>query len=65
MCDTSGSICEVVDPKNPEDPVLNHLFKNTLILLIKGTAKHNEELIKRFVADPKPIYYNEEFRRGE
>ena len=61
VCDTSGSICEVVNPLDPSDPLLNHLATNTLILLIKGNATHNEELIKRFTKNPKPIYYNENF----
>tara|TARA_B100000902_G_scaffold49203_1_gene56123 strand:- start:519 stop:1379 length:861 start_codon:yes stop_codon:yes gene_type:complete len=61
VCDTSGSICEVVNPEDPNDPLLNHLSKNTLIILIKGDEKHKDQLIKRFKANPKPIYYNENF----
>ena len=61
VCDTSGSICEVVNPEDPNDPLLNHLSKNTLIILIKGDKKHKDQLIKRFKTNPKPIYYNENF----
>lgn len=61
VCDTSGSICEVVNPEDPNDPLLSHLAKDTLIILIKGSRKHKEQLIKRFKKDPKPIYYNEDF----
>ena len=61
VCDTSGSICEVVNPEDPNDPLLSHLAKDTLIILIKGSKKHKEQLIKRFKKDPKPIYYNEHF----
>ena len=61
VCDTSGSICEVVNPEDPNDPLLNHLSQNTLIILIKGDKKHKDQLIKRFKANPKPIYYNENF----
>ena len=61
VCDTSGSICEVVNPEDPNDPLLNHLSKNTLIILIKGDKKHKDKLMKRFEANPKPIYYNENF----
>ena len=61
VCDTSGSICEVVNPEDPNDPLLSHLAKDTLIILIKGSRKHREQLIKRFKKDPKPIYYNEDF----
>ena len=61
VCDTSGSICEVVNPEDPNDPLLSHLYEDTLIILIKGSRKHKEQLIKRFKKDPKPIYYNENF----
>ena len=61
VCDTSGSICEVVNPEDPNDPLLSHLAEDTLIILIKGSRKHKEQLIKRFKKDPKPIYYNEDF----
>ncbi len=61
VCDTSGSICEVVNPLERSDPLLNHLSSNTLIVLIQGLEKHNQELIRRFSEDPKPIYYNTSF----
>ena len=61
VCDTSGSICEVVNPEDPNDPLLTHLSKNKLIVLIKGDKKHKDQLIKRFKSNPKPIYYNENF----
>ena len=61
VCDTSGSICEVVNPEDPNDPLLSHLYEDTLIILIKGSRKHKEQLIKRYKKDPKPIYYNEDF----
>lgn len=61
VCDTSGSICEVVNPEDPNDPLLSHLAEDTLIILIKGSRKNKEQLIKRFKKDPKPIYYNEDF----
>ena len=61
ICDTSGSICEIVNPLDRSDPLLNHLSSNTLIVLIKGTEKHKKELVKRFKEEPKPIYYNELF----
>ena len=61
VCDTSGSICEVVNPEDLNDPLLKHLSKDTLLILIKGSKKHKEQLINRFKANPKPIYYNEHF----
>ncbi len=32
VCDTGGSICEVVDPENPDDPVLKTLSDATLMV---------------------------------
>ena len=37
VCDTSGSICEVVNPEDLNDPLLKHLSSDTLIILIKGS----------------------------
>jgi len=61
ICDTSGSICEVVDAEDPNDPVLTALSQNTLLVWIKGTEAHTEELIRRFDKAPKPMYYQAEF----
>jgi hypothetical protein len=57
ICDTGGSICEVVNPDDKNDPVLNHMSQNLLLVWIKGTDAHADELTKRFDADPKPMYY--------
>lgn len=61
ICDTSGSICEVVDPSDPEDPVLKALSEETLLVWIKGSEAHTEELIRRFDRAPKPMYYQPNF----
>ena len=57
VCDSSGSICEVVDDDN--DIILKTLSENLLIVWIKGEEDHNEELIARFRKNPKPMYYNQ------
>ncbi len=57
ICDTGGSICEVVNPANPGDEVLRTLSTNTLMVWIEGSEDHTEELIRRFVKAPKPMYY--------
>ncbi len=57
ICDCSGSLCHVVDPEDPADPVLSALGEHTLILYIRGTAAHAEMLVERFKADPKPMHY--------
>jgi hypothetical protein len=61
ICDTSGSICEVVDPANESDPVLNALSDTALLVWIKGTDDHADELVRRFDRAPKPMYYQQEF----
>jgi hypothetical protein len=61
ICDTSGSVCEVVDPDDPDDPVLSDLSSAMLLVWIRGTDAHLEELARRFDRAPKPMYYQETF----
>ncbi len=61
ICDTGGSICEWVDPDNPDDPVLSELAKHTLMIWIEGDEAHTADLIRRFDAAPKPMSYQAEF----
>ena len=61
VCDSGGSICEVVDPDDPADPVLSALSKNVLMLWIEGSEAHTAELIRRFDRAPKPMYYQPQF----
>jgi hypothetical protein len=61
VCDTSGSIVEVVDPDDPADPVLAAVTQHLLPVWIEGTEAHTEELIRRFDRDPKPMYYQPAF----
>lgn len=61
VCDSGGSICEVVEPENPKDPVLTALSRVTLMVWIEGTEAHTEDLIRRFDKAPKPMYYQPEF----
>ena len=63
MCDTGGSLCEVVDPDDPDDPVLAELARNVLLVQIRGTEAHADELARRFAKAPKPMYYPEHFLR--
>lgn len=57
VCDTGGSICEVVDPADPEDEVLCALSAQCLMVWIESPEGHEAELIRRFQSNPKPIYY--------
>ena len=61
VCDSGGSICEVVDPDDPKDPVLRSLSAHLLPVWIKGSDAHTAELIRRFDRTPKPMYYQPEF----
>ncbi len=63
VCDSGGSICEVVDADNPADPVMKVLSENLLMVWLKGSEAHRAELIRRFDRAPKPIYYQPEFLR--
>lgn len=61
ICDSSGSLCEVVDPDDLNDPVLCALAECTLLLYIEGTPEHTATLVERFRKYPKPMYYQPAF----
>ena len=61
IADTGGSLIEVVDPANAEDPVIKALTSSTLLLYIRGTEHDAEELVRRFREHPKPMYYQPHF----
>ncbi|MCY3880396.1 MAG: ATPase [Rhodobacteraceae bacterium] len=61
VCDSGGSICEIVDPEAEDDPVLRKLSSTLLLVWIKGAPGHSEQLIERFNTNPKPMYYRPEF----
>ncbi|MDM7459935.1 MAG: ATPase [Paracoccus sp. (in: a-proteobacteria)] len=61
VCDSGGSICEVVNPDDPGDPVLAALERDLLLVWIKGDDSHTAELVRRFDRAPKPMYYQPRF----
>ncbi|TCS59078.1 hypothetical protein EDD52_12237 [Primorskyibacter sedentarius] len=61
ICDTGGSICEWVDADDPQDEILSNLSSRALMVWIRGTESHTEELIRRFDKAPKPMAYQPEF----
>ena len=61
ICDSGGSLCEVVNLSDVGDPVLKSLSDNTLLLWIEGTPEHTAMLVERFRKQPKPMYYQPEF----
>lgn len=65
VCDSGGSICEVVDPDDPADLVLSALSDRLLMIWIEGSEAHTAELIRRFDQSPKPMYYMPEFLKAK
>ena len=63
ICDSGGSLCEVVDAGNAGEPVLTTLAEHTVLLYIRGTEQHARTLVERFSRDPKPMYYQDRFLR--
>ena len=61
VCDTSGSICEIVDAADPADPVMREIAGHHLLVWIRGTGAHRDELCRRFDRAPKPMYFRPEF----
>lgn len=62
--DTGGSLVEVVDPFDDADPVLSALSQHMLLVRIAETDAMAAELVRRFAANPKPMYYDEGFLRS-
>ncbi len=61
LCDTGGSLCEVINFSDPADPVAEVLTRNTMLVYIEAPEEHVQTLISRFRENPKPMYYNPEF----
>ena len=61
VCDTSGSICELVNPSDENDVILTSLSKSFLIICLEAPDSVYQVLIDRFLARPKPMYYEENF----
>ncbi len=61
ICDSGGSLCEVADVADANNPVLKALSENTLMLYIEGTPEHARVLVDRFRKNPKPMYYQPDF----
>jgi hypothetical protein len=61
VCDSGGSICEVVDPWDQNDPIMTALSASCLMVWIKGSEAHTDELVRRFDKAPKPMCYQSGF----
>ena len=60
IADSGGSLIEVVDPFDKDDPVIQTLARSTLLVYIRGTAEDADALVERYRAAPKPMYYRPE-----
>ena len=65
ICDSGGSLCELVYPANPADPLLRTLADHTVLLYIRGTENHARTLVERFRQQPKPMYYQQSFLKDQ
>jgi hypothetical protein len=54
--DTGGSVCELTD-----DEIWHDLAAHSLIIYLRADEDMEEMLIQRAKADPKPLYYDEDF----
>jgi hypothetical protein len=61
IADTGGSLIEVIDHTEPNDPVVKALTQHTALLYIRGTEADAEKLVNRFKQNPKPMYYQPHF----
>lgn len=57
IADTGGSLIEVLDPNDANDPVVSTLAASTALLYIRGTDEDADALIERYRRAPKPMYY--------
>ena len=58
--DAGGSICEL-----PPGPALDALTGHTLILYLKADDDMEQELIRRSISHPKPMFFGERFLDGK
>jgi len=59
--DASGSLCEIVDLNDPNDPVISALTGSTMVLYIRANAVGEDALKERAQTDPKPLFYYPDF----
>ena len=61
LMDASGSLCEIIDVDDPNDPVLAALVQQTLIVYIRADDHHEKMLVETAQSHPKPLYYRSDF----
>jgi len=61
MNDASGSLCEITDPDDINDPVISALRDETMIIYILADEQSEQNLLERARSHPKPMFYNPAF----
>lgn len=61
ICDSSESLCEVIDPLASADPTLKAITGQTLLVYIAADEAHQQSLVEKAARYPKPLYYRPEF----
>lgn len=59
--DASGSLCELVDLDDPQDPVLAAITDHSVLVYLEADGALEAELAARAKASPKPLYYRPGF----
>ncbi|MEQ8666156.1 MAG: hypothetical protein RIC16_10545 [Rhodospirillales bacterium] len=59
--DASGSLVEIADPGDANDPVVEALRAETLVLYLEADDAYEQEILARAKAHPKPMFYNPDF----
>ena len=60
-CDASGSVCELADPADPQDPLFTRIAEHMVPVYIRASEADRETLLRRFDQHPKPMYFDEIF----
>lgn len=61
LVDSGGSLIEVIDLDDPRDPVVTALTQNTALIYIEASNDLLAEIVRRGIAQPKPMYFRSSF----
>ncbi len=61
LIDSGGSLIEVIDLDDPRDPVVTALTQNTALVYIEASEDLLAEIVRRGIAEPKPMYFRSGF----